>query len=630
MDPRRYFKPLCLLTALALAACTTTPSVPPEPSRDYQAEAQAALDNGARAEAARLLEEAAAATTDPERKAEFTLQAARIWLSLSEPEAARALLERLPERLPEPLAAERGLLNARLLLETDQPQAALTLLDGEPPQAVRQAWLELRAKALAALGRPLDAARALDQALADTEEPGLRRVRATALWALLSSMPMESLRTLMPPPPDELGGWLELNFLVRNHRLEPGELTRVLQEWQHRYPGHPAAADILPEVVRIYREQVRPPEQIALLLPLSGPLASAGAAIYDGFVAAYYAGKGTPPTVRVYDVGADGSNALAAYEQAVSAGADIVVGPLRKESLIMLSARGNLPVPVLALNTLPAGQSAPPEFYQFGLPPEDEAAAAADYAYAQGRERALVLVPEGEWGTRVADAFTEAFVERGGSVLERAYYEAGQTDFSDPIQAALNLDASELRHRELRSKLRRAVEFEPYRRQDVDVIFIGAYPREGRLIRPQLRFFHAIDVPVLATSHVYTGTEDARADQDLDGVAFVDMPWLLQPDPEDTTLSRAVLAATLDVRAAPRLYALGIDAYRLIPYLQLMRQNPGESLDGKTGMLSLDESGRIHRRLVPARFVNGAVRTEAQTQTFGTGSSRETEPGPIR
>src|SRR5690606_28896371 len=114
-------------------------------------------------------------------------------------------------------------------------------------------------------------------------------------------------------------------------------------------------------------------------------------------------------------------------------------------------------------------------------------------------------------------------------VLETAFYRPGGTDFSEPIRELLNLDASDRRYRALRNTLRRPIAFESQRRQDVDFIFVGAFPREARLIRPQLRFHHAMDVPVVATSHVFTGTANATADQDMDGVRFVDMPWLLDP-----------------------------------------------------------------------------------------------------
>src|SRR5690606_17923298 len=110
--------------------------------------------------------------------------------------------------------------------------------------------------------------------------------------------------------------------------------------------------------------------------------------------------------IRVYDVGEDPSRALSAYQEALAAGSEFVVGPLTKESLLMLASLGDLPAPVLALNTLPGDEQPRPGLYQFALAPEDEAIAAADYAIAQGFSRALVMTPDGDWGERVAAAFS--------------------------------------------------------------------------------------------------------------------------------------------------------------------------------------------------------------------------------
>lgn len=54
----------------------------------------------------------------------------------------------------------------------------------------------------------------------------------------------------------------------------------------------------------------------------------------------------------------------------------MVIGPLRRESVAAIAQRGPLPVPVVALNQLPADMAWVPNLYQFALAPEDEARAA--------------------------------------------------------------------------------------------------------------------------------------------------------------------------------------------------------------------------------------------------------------
>jgi len=140
-------------------------------------------------------------------------------------------------------------------------------------------------------------------------------------------------------------------------------------------------------------------------------------------------------------------------------------------------------------------------------------------------------------------------------------------------------------------------------------VFLAARPQQGRAIRPQLQFHHAEDLPVFATSHIYTG-QHSIADRDLEGVSFPDSPWVLG-DSRGVGLSREQLAAALpgyDDRFA-RLTAMGIDSYNLIPVLPRLKANPRETLAGATGTLSVDTLNLVRRRMVWAQFHDGVPRT---------------------
>src|SRR4051812_10012688 len=75
---------------------------------------------------------------------------------------------------------------------------------------------------------------------------------------------------------------------------------------------------------------VTEPQHVALLLPLSGNLASAGQAVKEGFLAAYYASQPRPElAIEFYDTASQADiNSL--YQQAQQKGADFVIGPLTK------------------------------------------------------------------------------------------------------------------------------------------------------------------------------------------------------------------------------------------------------------------------------------------------------------
>lgn len=354
-----------------------------------------------------------------------------------------------------------------------------------------------------------------------------------------------------------------------------------------------------------------PPARIALLLPASGPLAKSAEAVRDGFFAAYFyrLNKTYQPVIQVYDTGTHTDTMLTAYRQAMADGAGIVVGPLDRDGVKTLARSSNelsiqsITMPTLALNyadTLPA---APGYLYQFGLSPEDEARAAAERAWLEGRRNALAFVQKSDWGDRVLHAFKTRFEALGGNVIDTQSYDPASNDFATPLRKLLGVTETKTRAR--RAKIDPAIPEPPKRRQDMDFIFISAFTQQARQIRPQLLFYYAGDVPVYATSHVYTGKVDRNADADLNGLMFSDMPWVLDaesPQPLQRAITRLWPQSAEQFK---RLYALGVDAYNLIPLLSRMGADPAERMAGETGNLRMDETQRIHRELRWARFVEG-------------------------
>ena len=340
---------------------------------------------------------------------------------------------------------------------------------------------------------------------------------------------------------------------------------------------------------------------VGLLLPLSGSLASTAEAVRDGFISAHLraGGKGA---VKVYDAGNTSDSTLAAYRQALSDGAEIIVGPLRKESVTALAADGKPKVPVLALNYLDDPTAAPSKFFQFGLSPEDEARAAAERAIADGDRRALAMVPDTEWGQRVLNAFDKRLHELGGGVLQTARYTPGKPDFGPLIQDLMKLDASESRHKALTGIIGTQTEFEPRRRDDVDLIFLAARAADGRLIWPQFRYFRATDLPAYATSLIYEG----RSDKDLNGVRFCDMPWMVQSEGNYAT-ERSQLGDLASLRNQPRLFALGRDAYTLAGLIATDQMQAGTAYPAATGNLQFSGKSAITRGLTCARFNGDSI-----------------------
>jgi outer membrane PBP1 activator LpoA protein len=312
-----------------------------------------------------------------------------------------------------------------------------------------------------------------------------------------------------------------------------------------------------------------------------------------------------------------------AYRSAVRAGAELLIGPLAPEILQNWQPEPGFTVPQLALSWLPqpipsAADPAPatavatppapatattpiPAPVQLDLAPEDEAGQLARLAFAGGARNALIVRPEGDWGDRVSDQLIGTWRELSGEIRAISVY-SGQSDYSSSLKSALKLAESEARAARLRRLLAEPTEFNPRRRQDLDVIFmLSEQPRQARSLKPLLAFHYAGDLPVYSTSHIFSGRRDSQRDRDLNGIHLLETPWLLHPE---APLPAALAQGGSDGELAD-MYALGVDAFMLNWRLAQLRQTADARIRGYTGLLNMDVSGRVHRELVPASIREG-------------------------
>lgn len=352
----------------------------------------------------------------------------------------------------------------------------------------------------------------------------------------------------------------------------------------------------------------QPPERIALLLPLSGPLASSAQALQEGFLAAssvQHQMNGKAPQIILIDTQND-QNIQGAYREARNQGADLIVGPLTKQGVEALTRLAERHIPVLALNYI--DENTPGNFIEFGLAPEDEARAAADKAWQEGKKSVVILAQEGDWGRRLDAAFRERFESLGGRVQDSAFYPSNRP-LSGPIKALLQINASEARASQLIEDINMPLEYETRRRQDIDAVFMAAQLQEARQIPPLFAFYFANDLPIYATSSVYAGVANPVADKDLNGVTFCDIPWNTENRPSEYEPGNLVASLwPSPAQVHPRLYALGIDAYQTLTFIPSLESMPYFSVNGATGKLSLNENRGITRGLRCTKFVAGEVK----------------------
>lgn len=352
---------------------------------------------------------------------------------------------------------------------------------------------------------------------------------------------------------------------------------------------------------------------VVVMLPLTGALSSSGKAIRDGLLAAHYYAKTKGQSVlkiQFFDTNSISVKHL--YQKAMSQNADFIVGPLTKNEVLELFQLNSLTVPVLALNTLDDYHKKHKDrFYQFGLSSQDEIIQISDRIFRNSLRRAIVIAPNTAWSYKLVDAFKSNFAHLGGKVVDILMYNENQPeDFSFQIIKLLKVASINTKLENTTAGIYKNVDPSIYRRNDFDVIFLVANPDDARQIRPLLKFHYASNIPVYATSMVYSGKPNQVRDFDLDGIMFCDLPWTLNssfgsyPYIASAQAEIEKIAINSYVKSN-KLYALGIDAYNLIRFVNKEGVFPKNGLSGATGVLFLGKYNHIYRSLDWATFENG-------------------------
>lgn len=327
---------------------------------------------------------------------------------------------------------------------------------------------------------------------------------------------------------------------------------------------------------------------IALLLPSQQTVfAQAAEAVRLGFFAAHEA-RGKGPKIQVVEVGDDVDQLYGALDGAQSRGVTLVVGPLPRGAVNAVIDGGRATLPLVALNYPERDSGAPSNMIALGLSAEAEA-------------QYIVRVALGEFvGTRRVAGSSPRFAVLGGpGALERriaqayvaALRAAGETPFL--VETAVEPVAEWSRRLDL---------------SRIEAVFLALDARAAALLRARIpREVFVFGTSLLSIDAVRGSPEMVSLAHDLDGVRFVDMPWIVRAE------SRAGIdllpPLPLPVELA-RLFALGVDAYRVAE-----RWARGETrfrIDGMTGRLSVDRAGgpRVERTPASAIYRNGTIERE--------------------
>jgi outer membrane PBP1 activator LpoA protein len=342
--------------------------------------------------------------------------------------------------------------------------------------------------------------------------------------------------------------------------------------------------------------------RIALLLPLqSETLGNAAAVLRAGFMAAAEREAGAAITIETIESGEAAHDVLASYGNA-SQSADILVGPLSRSGVSAIAQSGTVTKPTIALTQIETSDETkvilPPNMLIIGLSGEDEARQMASLVHARKPiGTAIVLSTATAWQRRAAKAFADRWAQLGNA--------------SESMELDISAQGSYLGANGLIGLQRRIQAEKP------SFIFSALDAIQTR----QLRMLIGQDIPVYGTSQLNPATMTqwpaVEPLPEMNGVRFVDLPWLLQAD-HPAVMAYANAAAPADPQRGAdleRLYALGIDAFRIAK--EIASGQMRFQIDGVTGKLrvSVDkESGRFERIETPAVYREGRAAPVALTQ----------------
>ena len=578
----------------------------------------------------------AANSKDPQQRDTNLLLAAHAYINANDYAAAQKLLKSiLPSLTQSPtLLAEHKYLTARVLEHTSTYSDALKTLNYPSnwslPSWQMTAYHQFKAHLYQLNKQPIEQVRELSLLTTYLPPAQANEVNNT-IWQVLQPMHEQTIKTFTQDAKSPVfAGWLQLAYIAKHYAVDPTQLVRYLGEWQKQNPYHPAAAKLPADLDRALNAKPFTPKNIAVLLPLTGPRANAANAIRQGILASYMAKQNDQVAVNFYDTAND---AASAYQQALTAGAEFIIGPLLPTEIEQIqvmnaantattNALANAANPDKTANTVAAAPAAPvpqlflnqvdkftpdPNKFYFALSPAQEAADAAEHLYQDGVTMPLLLASNDALGKRMAESFIQAWKKKSDNVVEVYYYDGGD-QMKTTVQDALGVRDSQARIARIKELLGNSVQADFRSRQDIDAIYMISTPQDLTLLKAFIDVNFSVftqPVPLYTSSRSRVENESTQTAQDLNNLTLSDAPWLMQNGEENLMVNTLFSGWN---NSQKRLFVMGYDAMDLIGRLAQMRSFTGYQFNGRSGALSVSPDGIVNRQLSWGRYQRGSFR----------------------
>ncbi|WP_253650382.1 penicillin-binding protein activator [Vibrio sp. Y29_XK_CS5] len=585
----RLLTPVAL--AITLAACSSGPRQPD--SVDITLEPTQSVQNY-------MIQ---ADSTEGSLQNDWLIMATKAAIQANELDQAELLIKRLSrQQLSEVQQAEWQLARATLQQKQGKYSQLLQGLNFKPwwklPSEQWKDYYELRADAYQSLNQPFEANRQL-VAKGQYASSAEQREISSRIWMNFGSYSENELTALQTEPSEDvLDGWLQLAIYAKTLSSNIPQLKNTLEHWLSENPSHPAAVYTPAEIQNILSLEIVKPNNTALLLPLTGKFAPQAQLIRDGFIFAMMNDQARDPSATLTVIDTHAYSADQIKQRLINENIDFVVGPLQKENVEKLQAtldgtETGVKIPTLALN-IPEEVQAGTDMCYLALSPEQEVAQAAKYLFSQGYQFPMILAPNGAYGQRVVEAFNEEWSKYSSNKVATSYF-GDKRQLQKNINGVFGLQESQQRIAQMQSLMRISLESQPRSRRDVDAVYIVARSSELTLIKPFIEVAINPDAkPPKLFSNSRSNSGGATY-EDLSGVAYSDIPMLINPDPTIAAQMNELWPDQSNMEK--RLEALGMDAYKLLGELPQMKLLPGYSVDGQTGVLSINNNCVVQREL---------------------------------
>ncbi|QYJ86394.1 penicillin-binding protein activator [Shewanella mesophila] len=562
----------------------------------------------------------AAQATSSEQRDRLMLLAAHAFINQGDTANATNALASIKGSLtqkPE-LVAEHKYLTARVLELTSTFDDALAQLN-YPSQWRLADWqmvsyYKLKARLYQLTKQPIEQARQLSLLSKHLPASEANEV-SDQIWRILQPLHEQTLLSFSQDTSNPIfQGWLQLAYIAKHYAIDPQILVQHLGNWQHDNPRHPGAIKLPTDLERAINAKPYKPKNIAVLLPLTGPRAAIANTVKQGIISSYFANPDDSVSVNFYDsaIGAD-----IAYQQAVDAGAEFIIGPLlQSEVETLLQAQQSSSsatsddkkpiIPQLFLNNVDNITADQDQFF-FALSPIDEAIDAAQKLFDDGITAPLLLASNDSIGQRMAESFNQKWQSLTQQAAEVHFYNSGD-EMKVTVQKSLGVIDSKERIARIKALLGSKVEADFRSRRDIDAIYMIANNQDLPLLKPFIDVNFSVfaePVPLYTTSRSRIESNSRASAQELNNLTISDIPWLLQPNSETAEVEQ--LWPTWS-NSQKRLYIMGYDALELVSKLAQMRALPGYQYSGRSGLLSASPNGTINRQLSWGRYQRGNLR----------------------